>query len=197
MNDDPRLDNLLDQLAADAPLGRMRSRLDELVSQPPAAFPSSAARLAMAAAVVAAIATALFLFRETPAPTPTAPDGAVLALLEAPSTFERLRGVNVAAGRLEKEPALRAELLRRLEEDPSPNVRLASLQALMSATPDDRHVDRLLRGVAGQETAIVQAHISHQLRRRGLLTEAELSRLIAQPGFHADAREALIRAEDS
>ena len=197
MSVDPRLDNLLDQLAADAPLGRMRSRLDELVSQPPAAVPSPAVRLALAAVVVAAIATALFLFRGTPTPTPTAPAGAVLELLEARSTFERLRGVNAAAGGLEEEPAVRAALLRRLEEDPSLNVRLASLQALLSATPDGRQIDRLLRGVAGQETAIVQAHIGHQLRRRGLLTEAELSRLIAQPGFHAEAREALIRAEDS
>lgn len=186
--------DLLDELAADAPLVRMRRRFDRLLEAPPGAR-RRRTWLALAAAAALLVAGVLLARRATaPAADPDA--GAVLALLEAPSVFDRLRGIRAASRWREPEPALGHSLLRRLESDESVSVRLAALDVLLARVPESIPADPLIHALLGQETAIVQAHLAHQLRRRRLLGDAELARLAVRPGIHAATREALTRTED-
>lgn len=197
-NQDPNGHNLLDELSADAPLQRMRTRFDELLEQPGEPARSKASWLAWAAAAVLVIAGFLALRQPSPAPTPLQPKThAVLEMLEAPSAFERLRAVNAVADLPEAWPALSSSLLERLEQDGSVNVRLSALGVLLDQDLSTVESDRLARALGVQETAILQAHLGHGLRRRQLVSRPELQRMLEEPEIHSEVRKALIRLEES
>lgn len=192
-------ENFLDELAADAPVRRMRSRLDGLLAEPPRGSLAWPRRLAWAAAALALLAGLTAVWQRLPGPADRDPRlNAVFELLEAPSTFERLRGVNTAAELAGAFPSLRSALFARVERDGSVNVRLAAIEALLShdglGLPESNRLTSLL---LAQETAIVQAHLALRLRQRELLSPAELERLLEGRGIHRDAREAIIRSEAS
>lgn len=190
--------NLLDELAADAPIERMRSRFDTLLAAPPQEGRRSMPWLASAAAVLLLLGGLLVARLQAPSRGASgARVQAVLEMLEAPSPFDRLRGANAAAD-LERPPTpLVAALLDRLETDDSVNVRLAALDALLAPDSPAVDPDRLTASLVSQRTAIVQAHLGFQLRRRNLLSRGELDRLLERPEIQTDARNTLIRMEES
>lgn len=190
--------NLLDELAADAPIGRMRSRFAELMARTPRESRRPPTGLAWAAAAVLVVAGLLVLGRRPPTPEDLDPRAqVVLELLRAPSTFERLRGVNAAADLQDAVPSLRSALLDRLELDDSVNVRLSALGVLVGQDLATQESDRLIRALLKQETAIVQAHLGYGLRRRHLLSRSQLDRVLQNPGIQGEARTALTRLEES
>ena len=199
MTDPPEPENLLDQLAATAPVERMRARWSALLSDAPRRR-SWHLPWGLAAAVATVALAAVLIWRSAPPETRATETEAeiqiTLARLRAPSTFERLQGVRAAADRPRIEPALRRALLDRLDHDPSVNVRLAVLDTLLSHPDGPPEVARLVRSLEAQHTAIVQAHLGYRLRRRRLVSETELARIIAQPTVRGAAREALARLED-
>ena len=189
--------NFLDELSADAPMRRMHSRFEELTAEPPGPARRPGAWLAAAAVAMVVIAGVWVLELRAPGPVEMGDRArAALQLLEAPSAFERLRGVRAAAELTEARALLQPALLARLEGDDSINVRLAALEALLVrdlATPES---ERLIRALERQNTAIVQAHLGYQLRRRRLVSRQELAAIIELPGIQPDARKALTRLED-
>lgn len=190
--------NLLDQLADGAPVERMRARFDELIAEPATGRWRRSARLVWAGAALVVIAGALGLQLQSSRPrAPQAEARKVLGMLEASSVFERLRGVNAASGLEESWPDVELALLERLEGDESVNVRLAALDALLARHDSATTPVRLVEALATQETAIVQAHLGNRLRRRQLLTPAELERVLKRPTIHDEARETLERLEES
>ena len=198
MNDGNRQPDLLDELAADAPEEKMRSRFEELLDEPGRRPRRPAAWMGWAAAAVLAIAVTLAVRQQpTAAPESEARIQAALELLHAPSTFERLRGVNAAAQWLDGSPALNEALLERLTEDDSVSVRLSALDTLLRQSGSTLAPNRLTGAFAAQDTAIVQAHLGHRLLRTRLVSRAELDRLINQTGVHADARRVLLEKETS
>ena len=196
-NEDPTR-NLLDQLSADAPAIRMRSRFEQLIDKPPRRSPRRLAWTALAAASILVIAGLLLVRGHEPAhPSSGTSAGAIVDLLGSGSTFERLRGVNAAAEEPNASQVLSLALLERLEHDESVNVRLAALAALLDRGASGLDSDRLARALLGQETAIVQAHLGYRLRRLQVLSKNDLMRTLDQPGIFSDGRDVLIQLEES
>ncbi|MEM7482907.1 MAG: hypothetical protein AAF481_17165 [Acidobacteriota bacterium] len=194
----PTEDHLLDDLAADAPMRRMRSRFESLMKEKPRGRKSPSRWLAWAAAAVLAVAGFLAL-RPTPTPPPDdlGDPRIVLALLQDPSTFERLRGVSAAGDLGPAQPLLTEALLRRLEEDDSLNVRLLALEILLDQDLAVDQTDRLIELLMLQETAIVQAHLGLRLRQQRFVSPRDFEHLIARPEVLRQARVALSPKEET
>ena len=191
--------NLLDELSADAPMQRMRTRFEESITD--SSLPDQekqhrrpAVWLAWAAVATIVIGGLLALWTRSMAPN--ALDvrvRAALEMLESNSSFDRLRGVNAAAELPGSGSLLRVALLDLLERDESVNVRLQALAVLVD---QDLPADRLVTALTSQQTAIVQAHLGYQLRRRHLLSRDEMAALLGHPEIHEDARNVLNRLEE-
>ncbi|MEM7049854.1 MAG: hypothetical protein AAF604_09345 [Acidobacteriota bacterium] len=181
-----REENLLDALAADAPMERLQANFEERLRSSRRRSPRQRWIGPLAAGIL--LAAGLVIWWPS-APRPTG--SPLVARIEAPTTFERLAGVHGASPLAEERPELRAALLRRLDEDPSLNVRLAALGALFELSDERLAEMRWVDHLANQQAAIVQAHLGLRLRQRGLVSEAELERWLAGPGVHGEVRRVL------
>jgi hypothetical protein len=199
MTDHLKDDNLLDQLSADAPVNRMRSRFDAVLARPPQRTRPAVAWTSLAAASILLVAGLLALsYRSQTPPTGIqAGDLEILELLEAPSTFDRLRGINAAAELSVLTPEVDLALLERLEEDTSVNVRLLALEVLLSRDVPQVVRERLPSTFTTQDTAIVQAHLGYQLIQRRVFSRDDLELIFEQQETFSETREALTRMEES
>ena len=198
MTDPLKDENLLDQLSTDAPQARMRSRFDRLLERPPRRALPAAAWAGLAAAAILVVVGFLSLTGPSTAPDDLrAQDADLLRLLEAPSTFERLRAIEAAAELPQLSPELGLALLERIESDPSLNVRLSAVGILSSRDLPKIVRDRLPSTLTLQETAIVQAHLGYRLVLQRILSKTDLERILERSEILPEARGVLTRLEES
>jgi hypothetical protein len=86
-----------------------------------------------------------------------------LSLLERPSSSDRLSGLSVAASVPDPSPRTLDALLRTLDEDSSPNVRLAAVDALYLFRDSPGVREGLVRSLSRQTSPVVQVALINLL----------------------------------
>lgn len=159
--------------------------------------------LAAAAALVVGVGCGLLLAELRPDPqveSLRAEVGALhemvaLSLLEQDSPSRRLKGVQYGSSQGTPPPPVQEALVRAVDADPNVNVRLAALDALAPVAGETRVLNRLLRSLPSQESALVQiAMIDLLLDADGPEARKVVSQLAEDPDLppevlrHARAR---------
>ena len=120
-----------------------------------------------------------------------------LSLLQQSSASERLRGINLSY-RLDKpDTELIDALLGALGHDPSPDVRLAAVDALRRYNGEAAVRRGLIESLRGQESPLVQiALIDALVETNGPGAAEVFRRLVEAPGAHEAVRERAGRGID-
>ena len=198
MNDPTRREDLLEVLSADAPARRMRRRFEQLLEEPPRRTVAPVAWAGLAAIFLLMTASLLLLTRGST--SPPADESGTLALvgqLQAPSTFDRLQALQAAAELSEFSPGFERAIVAVIEHDVSVNVRVSAVDVLLDKGLPSLAPESLQRVLLDQQTAIVQAHLGYRMRHRGVISKADLERILASPEIAGTARDALLKLEES
>ncbi|MEM7586052.1 MAG: hypothetical protein AAF560_21860 [Acidobacteriota bacterium] len=217
--------NLLDELAADAPMDRMRARVDALATkvqaaeaptlealesetlknadlrqQKPRSFRTRWPIAAILALAMLGLARWLSFQPASPSGTdpPLAqaePSHATTQGLNAASALDRLAAVYRAADRIEDWRTLESFLIERLSNDASVNVRLAALDVLLEHIDVANRFAELTEALERQDADIVRAHFGYRLGIQ--LPPGRLTELLTEPALHPAARSALEMKEVS
>lgn len=90
-----------------------------------------------------------------------------LTLFEQPSASDRLKAVSYTGDIQKPDEVVIHALLKTLDSDPSVNVRLASLDALMPHTGNPKVREGLVRSISNQDSPLVQVAIADLMTRIG------------------------------
>lgn len=122
----------------------------------------------------------------------------MLSLLENPSATERLRAVGYTRDLHQANPKVVEALLSTLNHDPNPNVRLATLEALVRLADDASVRAGLVHAFAYQDSPLVLtalADVMVQLQEKRSVPQ--LRRLLRQPNLNTLVRHKLQHSLES
>jgi hypothetical protein len=109
-----------------------------------------------------------------------------VARIDQPTAAERLKAAASGVALARREPRIIESLLDALEADPSPNVRMAVVEALFDIDSTARVEERFERLLSAQPSPILQiALIELAADRRLVQTIDVLERVAAAPGDEA------------
>jgi anti-sigma factor RsiW len=118
-----------------------------------------------------------------------------LSLLQQSSASERLMGVSYGRVTAQRDERVVGALIEAAIHDPSVNVRLAAIDALIGVGPAPRVADRLERSIDEQSSPLVQiAVIDYLLASQPGRQEELRQRLLADEGIDEEVKQYLVSA---